>query len=63
MSTCLDEKQRVQALLLSARSNLEDLLDGDSSAVYRNAPVFMLVIELVEKAEALVDSEEKGATS
>ena len=43
-------------LLFTAKLARNDMKRGDSGAVYRNDPLFNLVIDLVEQAGILVDS-------
>jgi len=42
-------------LVVEARENLELLLAGELAAIYRNDPVFMLAVELVEKAVLVLE--------
>jgi hypothetical protein len=47
--------RKAHGLVSAAESNLKDLLSGADAAVYRNDPVFMLSLELLERAGDILD--------
>lgn len=51
--------ERVQQLVDGASENLDDLLAGENAAIYRNDPVFMLVVDQVQQAARVLLGEEE----
>ena len=49
------QRSEVAVILSGVSEHLDDLQQGDSGPVYRNDPMFMLVVDEVERALRLLD--------